>query len=70
MQFSAQLNLICYLSGMAASTDSGLQGFTSSLQNDLAAATISQEVDRKMVATFIDVLEECQGQLLVSGIGE
>lgn len=55
---------------MAASTDSGLQGFTSSLQNDLAAATISQEVDRKMVATFIDVLEECQGQLLVSGIGE
>lgn len=47
-----------------------LRGFNTSLQNDLAAvANISDRIDRTSLATFMNILEGCSGQILTSGIG-
>ena len=47
-----------------------LRGFNTSLQNDLAAvANISDRIDRTSLATFMNIMEGCSGQILTSGIG-
>ena len=47
-----------------------LSGFNTSLRNDLqAAANIADRIDQTSLATFMNIIEECEGQLLTSGIG-
>ena len=35
-----------------------------------AAAAVVEQVDHDSVARFLDIIEQCPGQLLTSGIGE
>ena len=47
-----------------------LRGFDTSLQNDLAAvANISDRIDRTSLAMFMNIIDECSGQIFTSGIG-
>ena len=48
-----------------------LSGFRVSMVNDLKAVSDTvQRIDGETVSSFIDYMEECQGQLLTSGIGK
>ena len=45
--------------------------FADSISNDLAGVeAIARGLDPKAVGQFLDVVEQCQGQVLMSGIGE
>ena len=65
------MRVICFsaLAGSVADTTI-LSGFNTSLRNDLqAAANIADRIDQTSLATFMNIIEECEGQLLTSGIG-
>ena len=59
------------MSSGTSSTYGRLQGFQTSLHNDMtAAAAVSEQVDHDSLLRFLDIIEHCPGQLLTSGIGE
>ena len=63
--------IICF-SSLAGSVPEAteLHGFTTSLQNDLqAVANVADRIDQTSLSTFMNIIEECKGQLLTSGIG-
>ena len=63
--------MICF-SSLAGSVPEAaeLHGFNTSLQNDLqAVANIADRIDQTSLASFMNIIEECKGQLLTSGIG-
>ena len=48
-----------------------LQSFKASLRNDVQGIKdIEERIDCKSLTSFLDALEGCQGQIIVSGIGE
>lgn len=54
----------------AGDVSTKLRGFNTSLQNDLAAvANISDRIDRTSLAMFMNIIDECSGQIFTSGIG-
>jgi len=63
--------MICF-SSLAGSVPEAaeLHQFNSSLKNDLqAVANVADRIDQTSLATFMNIIEECKGQLLTSGIG-
>ena len=63
--------MICFSSLAGSIADTTIpSGFNSSLRNDLqAAANIEDRIDQTSLATFMNIIEECEGQLLISGMG-
>ena len=73
--------MICF-SSLAGSVPEAteLHGFNTSLQNDLQAVDqmtcrqfgqsyVADRIDQTSLSTFMNIIEECKGQLLTSGIG-
>ena len=53
------------------STSASLVGFFRSIKSDAdTAANFHERIDRRNLEAFVAALDGCQGQLLLSGIGE
>jgi len=62
--------MICF-SSLAGSVPEAaeLHGFNTSLKNDLqAVANVADRIDQTSLSTFMNIIEQCKGQLLTSGI--
>ena len=57
--------------GDSASHEEGETGFSQSIVKDLTAiSSLVQGLDPSSVSDFLDYIDDCKGQILLSGVGK